>query len=609
MSDLFARLMSFSVLSREDARIVEALARRFAVTSDAALVPLALALRAPTHGHVCIPLDDPFGHLREVPEETRLALPWPGEVAATTALLDSGLARREGDAGACPLVLDRGRLYLARHHADELAVATFVRTRARAFETIPEGELPRLRARLDALFEGRSLTDTSAQKRAVATALLRNFTIITGGPGTGKTTTVVRLIALLASRTEMPLRVALLAPTGKAAARLAQSVRAQRQGLPAELRDRVPTDAKTIHRTLGASFDGRSFKHDARARLPVDVVVVDEASMVDLFLMARLFEAIPDHARVILLGDRDQLTSVEAGAVLADLTDERGRTALLSRPFAQALATLVDVPSDRIGLSEAPSLRDATVELETSHRFDPTRGIGLLSSAIHRGDVSAAFAALASAEEAVLHAPDPREVLPPSVRAALVAHAAALVSIDDDERALATLDHARVLSPLRRGPTGVEALNERFTRWLEAEGLLSRRAGAYPGLPILVTRNDPTLDLFNGDIGLVRAHGENLRALFESEDGERARAFALGRLPPWEPVHAMTVHKSQGSEIGEVTLVLPDRPSPVLTRELLYTAITRARTRVHVIGDEAVIERAIRERVVRATGLRDRLDD
>lgn len=606
MTTVFEKLMATSVLPREDARIAEALARRFGLQDGPALLALALALRAPTQGHVCIPLASPLEHMREVPDETRRALVLPDEATITRALLDSGLARRADDEGARPLVIDDGRLYLARYHEDELAIAAFVRARARRFAHIEDDEAARLAARLDALFESGTVRASAAQKRAVATALLRDFTLITGGPGTGKTTTVVRLLALLATRVK-GLRVALLAPTGKAAARLAQSVRAQRLSLPEDVREDIPTDARTIHRTLGASQDGLSFKHDARTPLPVDVVVVDEASMVDLPLMARLFAAIPTDAKVILLGDRDQLTSVEAGAVLADLTADRDLGARLSRPFAASLARFVPVHGAEIGDATETSLADAVVALETSHRFDPSRGIGRLAAAIHAGDVDAALGVLALGEEAVGHDHDPRDVLPHALRDRLVSMVKARSTLASDRDALRSLDEARVLCALRKGPTGVTAMNERFGRWLEHEGIATRRSGLFSGLPVLVTRNDLPLGLFNGDIGVIRTEGETVRAVFEAEDGDGVRAFAPGRLPPWEPVHAMTVHKSQGSEVTEVVLVLPETPSPVVTRELLYTAITRARARVHVVAGEEVLTRAIRERVVRASGLRERL--
>lgn len=620
MSLLFDRITSFGVLAREDARIAEALARRFGVGTGPtldddhalALLALALALRGPLHGHVCLTLDDPLGSLRELPEDVRAALVWPGAARAKEALLASGLAGRADDARPRPLVIDGDTLYLARHHRDELAVAAFVRARADDFEHLDDLELARARATLDHLFASTTLVQAEAQKRAVATALLRRFAIVTGGPGTGKTTTVVRLLALLVdrarSRSDAPLRIGLVAPTGKAAARLAESVRAQRVQLPAALQEGIPTEATTIHRALGASLDGRSFRHDARARLPLDVLVVDEASMVDLPLMARLFAAVPDDARVVLLGDRDQLTSVEAGAVLADLTSTPGADQGLSAPFAEALAALVDVPATRIDATRARTdLRDGVVALETSHRFDPTRGIGRLAAAIHAGDVEAALETLATSEEARLHAPDPEEVLPAALRADVLAHAKHLVETADDVDALAALDHLRVLCALRRGPSGVEAMNQRILRALEATGRVDRRAGAHAGMPLIITRNDAVIGLFNGDIGVVRTEGEALRALFHGPTREKPRALALARLPPWEPVYAMTVHKSQGSEVDEVVLVLPDRPSPVLTRELLYTGVTRARRRVHVVGTKEVVARAIRERVVRATGLRERV--
>lgn len=412
------------------------------------------------------------------------------------------------------------------------------------------------------------------QRAAANVALSQGLTVLTGGPGTGKTTTVARLLALLAEQAALAgrpaLRIALAAPTGKAAARLQQAVQLEVDRLDLIDRRRLAgLQATTLHRLLGARPDTSSrFRHHRANRLPHDVIVVDETSMVSLTMMARLLEAVRPQTRLILVGDPDQLASVEAGAVLADLVD---------------------------GLGER-----GVAALRTSHRFGES--IGALASAIRVGDADRALEVLAAGGDHIdWVTSDATERL----REVLVPHALAMrqaAILGDGRAALATLDEHRLLCAHRRGPYGVAQWNRQVERWLTEETGEPLWATWYAGRPILVTANDYGLKLYNGDTGVTVATPDGLRAVVGGTG-----SFAPGRLTEVETMHAMTIHKSQGSQADEVTVLLPEVESRLLTRELFYTAVTRAKTRIRVVGAEPEVRAAITRQAVRATGLRKRL--
>ncbi len=384
---------------------------------------------------------------------------------------------------------------------------------------------------------------------------LRRVTVLAGGPGTGKTTTVARLLALLHDQPGPAPRVALAAPTGKAAARLQEAVAAE---LPAQLRARVP-EAATLHRLLGWRPGNRRFRYDRTQRLPFDVVVVDETSMVSLTMMARLLEAVRPHARLVLVGDPDQLASVEAGAVLGDLARAGGRP----EPALDAALQALELPGGVV---------NGVVTLEHVWRFGGT--IAQLAMAVQAGDADTAVALLRSGQPDLAFADGPDAGLAAArgdvVSAGRELTEAALAG--DTEGALAALERHRVLCAHRRGPFGVTRWSAEIERWLRG-ALPAAPAGPwYPGRPVLVTANDYDIGLFNGDTGVVVARPEGLRV-----------AFARGGVPTLHPpsrlsevttVHAMTVHRGQGSQFHRVTVVLPPAESPLLTRELLYTAVT-----------------------------------
>jgi exodeoxyribonuclease V alpha subunit len=425
------------------------------------------------------------------------------------------------------------------------------------------------------------------QREAAALAIRRPFAVISGGPGTGKTTTVVRVLALLQElEIVVPDRVALSAPTGKAAARLREAM--AQVSTESKLLDVSPlSDAVTLHRLLGWRSGGRPPTYGPNRAIPYDVVVVDEASMVDLALMTQLLEALPAKARLILLGDQDQLASVEAGAVLSDIC-----AAAESKPLVGSVA-----------------------RLRHSWRFTRDSQIGRLATAVTNGDTNEALATLSESgqSDAIMRPAAKRADLVDLLEEHCVgvfAEGLRLAATGAPAEAVFnSIFRLQLLAAHRSGPGGVDELNQQVEKQLALRGLLRPGDTWYPGRPVLVTRNDYNLRLFNGDIGVVLPdpdQPERLKAVFAQPEGGW-RAISPGRLPEHVTAYAMTVHKSQGSEFNCVIMVLPERASYVLSRALLYTAITRATDRLEIWGSTEILEEAIRRRVRRASGLRDRL--
>ncbi len=486
--------------------------------------------------------------------------------AVVHSLLRTQVVGRPGE--TMPLIADdAGRLYLQRYWAYENQLAEDIARRIAAPALAVDEAY--LAATLDRLI-GRAPASAD-QRRAAETAVRRSFCVITGGPGTGKTRTVAVILALLGPG----LRVALAAPTGKAAARLTESIHHTLAAFPGT--DFAPPEASTIHRLLGSRHDSPYFRHDRARPLAVDAVIIDEASMVDLALMAKLFDAIPPTARLILLGDKDQLASVEAGYVLGDICRAGG---------------------------------GHIVELWRNFRFGETSGIHRFSQAVNTGDADPAIALLKSG------APDLRcQLLPEPGKLAAKLRDAVLeswreaLSTDDPSTALRAMAQFCILCALRRGPYGVENLNRLAQQILADAGLIAPSGTLWRGRPIMILENAPALRLYNGDTGIFLPDADGrLRAFFAGAgDGSDVRSFAPARLPRHETVFAMTVHKSQGSEFERVLLCLPSEESPVVTRELLYTGATRASRAVEVWWREPALRAAITRRIERSSGLRDAL--
>ncbi len=544
-----------------------ALLLRLNGTPDADLERVAQATSAwRAAGHTCVPLSAVGGEHLATKLRACAVVGAPGEFT--------------------PLILDdAGRVYLQRYWRYESELAAAIH--ARLADAPHDGKL--LTAGLKRLFP--KAAKDNRQRAAAETAVRKQFAVITGGPGTGKTFTAARVLALLADQFsalgKVP-RIALTAPTGKAAARLQESIASALAQMPdtETLHQMPPSEARTIHRLLGTLPDSPQFRHDRERPLEVDAVIVDEASMVDVALMAKLFDAIPPGARIILLGDKDQLASVEAGNVLGDICGAGA------------------------GEKCAP-IAAHIVELTQAYRFQGDSGIRALSERVNAGDAAEAVALLRADDRRDLRgAPTPpgRALEAALTDPVLAGYRACLESATPAD-ALARLNDFRILAATRKGPHGVENLNALAERILASAGLIDPTSAHYHGRPVLIGTNDYQLRLFNGDVGLILRDPESageLRAFFIDASGALRRVLPA-RLPAHETSFAMTVHKSQGSEFGKVLLILPDRDTPVATRELIYTGITRARTAVEVWADDAEFAAALYRKTARSSGLRDAL--
>jgi exodeoxyribonuclease V alpha subunit len=503
-----------------------------------------------------------------------------------------------------PLILDdANRLYLHRYwrYEEELSEALLSRSAPAVFDHA------RLKAGLARLFPGSDPQVTDWQQIAALAAVTRRFCVISGGPGTGKTSTVVKVLALLLEQmAQGDCRIALAAPTGKAAARLKESILGGISHAE-EVRELIPEDVFTIHRLLGYLKGSCSFRHNRDNPLPYDLVIVDEASMVSLPLMAKLVDALRQDTRLILLGDRDQLASVEAGAVLGDICNS-GALLGFSPEFVQLARELTG--HELQTQHSAGALGDAVVQLQKSYRFSAASGIGRVGTLVNDGQGAAALAAFLDEgfPDLTLSTTAPASELAEVLAERILSGYGAYLEQDSPAEAFATFGEFRILCAMRTGPYGVEALNRLVEERLSRAGLIKPGGRWYAGQPVMITRNDYNLGLFNGDIGLILPDpdsGGELRAFFPGGSGMR-RVLPL-RLPEHESAFAMTVHKSQGSEFDRVLLVLPDRDAPLLTRELIYTALTRAKKSVEMMATNDLFITAVSRRIERRSGLRDRL--
>lgn len=611
---------------------------------DLAVLLSALVSFHAMAGHSCLRLDspsarDPFGLAGKREGSVFLAplLQKIGEIdpLAWQSVLQNHIAFSHRAENIAPMLFQHGRLYFYRYWQAERNIANYLQQAVENQDFSANSAQDK--AILAKLFPPDSET-IDWQKVSVATALKQRFCLISGGPGTGKTRTVAMLLAALQLKQleqgKPLLHIALAAPTGKAAARLKESINANLQrpelsnSLPQMLKDELPSQASTIHRLIGIHPERDLPRHHAHNPLHLDVLVVDEASMIDLFVLEKLLNALKPTTRLILLGDKDQLASVEAGNIMGELGTlltlgySTAHSAYLSQVCGSPLAAQNSTP---------PPICDSLCHLRHSYRFSEHSGIGRLAAEINAQQAVKSWQIFANQAfpDLTLHSyPAPQEfpnktrwqqhALGLVVKQAVMLYQHYLDLVKARTRApndiaLETIFRAfgqvRFLSALRVGEFGVEALNQTIAEALREKGLVQFRHSheSYLGKPILITENAPELQIFSGDIGLILPDEQgHPRLYFEATEGQ-FRSLSPSRIPSYEPAYVMTVHKSQGSEFEHTLLILPTSPSPVLTKELLYTAVTRAKTHFTLFGDEKIWNQAVKSQIHRQSGLREML--
>ena len=517
-----------------------------------------------------------------------------------------------------PLILDnKNRLYLYRYWDYEKRVSDSIISRAK--EDVRNIDVTLLDNSLKRVFQKNKDDDFHLQKVAALISVFKRFCVISGGPGTGKTFAMAKILALLLELSkEYRLKIMLAAPTGKAAARIGESIMAAKKTLncSVDVIEAIPSEAFTIHRMLKTIPGSPYFRHNAESPLDADVVVVDEASMVDLALMSKLVAAVPVDARLILIGDKDQLASVEAGSVLGDICDWNnihGFSVHFRKKVEKILGQKIDVSSKEH--KDSPGLYDCMVVLKKNYRFTDKSGIGELSRAVNHGDIDKVLSLLKTDNDQIKWEDiSLSHDLSRAITKKVIESYSDYLNTDDPYRALELFSRFKILCAVKIGSFGVNAVNRLAEKVLIREGLIETVSSPskpwYRGRPVLVTRNDYNLELFNGDIGITMpvpgSSSKDMYVYFPGNSGE-LRRFPPHRLPEHETVYAMTVHKSQGSEFENILFILPDRDYPVLTRELLYTGITRAIQNVSIWGSEDVIRSTISRKIERTSGLRDAL--
>jgi len=577
----------------------------------------ALVSRATGSGDICLDLAAAAETVLVERQDGAEAVVGPSLTAWRQILMANPAVGQPGD--KCPLILDAGnRLYLYRYWEYENKLSDAIRQRAK-------GELQDFKSRelssiLNRLFPPTNRDEVNWQKLAAVVAVFKRFSVITGGPGSGKTFTIAGILALLLEcALKDSAKIYLTAPTGKAAARLSESINEAKQFLDCSdsVKNAIPSEVYTIHRLLRPITGTPYFRHNAENLLTADVVVIDEASMVDLALMSKLVQAIDPETRLLLTGDKDQLASVAAGSVLGDICDRRvihGFSKSLMKKIEQL--TQIKLGGTVQNYKNVSELQDCITVLQKNYRFEPRSGIGGLSRSINRGD----------SEEAMIYLKNPVENsvswhdIPSDAQSVsglgriIVEGYRQYLAMQDPVSAISEFNRFKILCALKIGPLGVNSINDLAEQILVQQGLLpSFQRGSqrwYRGRPILITQNDYSLGLFNGDIGITmpdpNSSNAELYVYFPDSEGKFKR-FPTHRLSQHETVYAMTVHKSQGSEFDHVILILPERDYPLLTRELIYTGLTRARKTVSIWGPESVLKTAITRKIERTSGLRDAL--
>ncbi len=562
--------------------------------ADTLLLATALLSKATQEGHVCLPLSQLVRVVKQL--EAKLNL----DAARFRQTLESSSV--VGTPGTpCPLILDnQDNLYFHRYDSDESRVAARLTALSKQREKVDLEQADHILAQLFPNATQESAQDL--QYLATALSLFSSLLVISGGPGTGKTYTVARILAAHAAMHPKRNRISLAAPTGKAAARLKEAIRSAKQNLPIHLAERIPEEALTIHRLLRYSPRTRAFTHNQKNLLHLDLLLIDEASMVDIPLMAAVIQALPATCKLLLLGDKNQLASVEAGNLFGDICG--------SGELVWANQDKTDLKTIAAAMQAHPkeisAIDTCIVQLQKSYRFTSDSGIGTLATAIKEQNIDNLRCCLS------MHAPDldiqsEQSSLTASLTRFTDHHFTALFSASSPLEAIERCDTSRILCSLRHGPFGVETLNQKVNDILVRRKLIHHKTENYPGRPIMILRNEYSLGLFNGDTGVLwpNESGE-LRAWFLQPDNSLC-SYLPSRLPHHQTGYAITVHKSQGSEFQNVLLVLPETDTPVLTRELIYTAVTRAKQKLTIHAVQNILLTAVTRPGVRFSGLSHKL--
>ncbi|MFA6008666.1 MAG: exodeoxyribonuclease V subunit alpha [Desulfobacteraceae bacterium] len=568
-------------------------------------------------GHICLDLRE-FSS-RELVEKGGIRC--PDHEGWLNILKGNAVVGAPGE--QAPMILDGdSRLYLNRYFEYQRFLSEYILEKARVAMSRDLPSVSGLKERLDKLF-GDSSSSMDHQKAAACLSYLNGFSVISGGPGTGKTTTVAKLLVLFiqsfleeknhdnGNNEKRSMSILLCAPTGKAAQRLKESLNTALDGMDIQenIRRLIPQDVLTIHRMLGTIPGSPYFRYNSENRLPADLVVVDEASMVDLALMSKLVSALSPHTSLVLLGDKDQLSSVEAGSVMGDICGSVYDN-VYSTNMGQALEKYTGFSVETYSESvSGTGMENLITVLTRSYRFGEKSGIGKLSRAANQGDHGSVFSVLDNVElQDVNHEDLPvKLMLKDALRKRVCDTYGRYVRMGDIREAFIALEAFKILCAVREGTYGVNSVNRLVADILYEENLADTRDEWYPGRPVMITKNDYNLKLFNGDVGItVEDETNNLRCrvVFKGNDNQ-FKSFAPDQLPEYETAFAMTVHKSQGSEFDRILLILPERENPILTRELVYTGVTRARKHVTIMADREILARALERRIMRRSGLRD----
>lgn len=637
LSDLMALSAKNSVrqLDAQFARFIHSIETQHA--DEVAFIAGVLSSEL-SKGHICIRITELdfvemlglYGQSADVLLKKVVGVDWDAVLSSASCVGDDQNNQTQ------PLIYDGQRLYLQRYWYYEQFLADKLNSLAEPIQFSDE-ECDVLANRLSELFPDTdlSLDEPNWQKVAVAVALSSRLSVISGGPGTGKTTTVVKLLSALIEqglqKGTVP-KIKLVAPTGKAAARLTESIGSAVKTLSvnSETKLLIPNNASTIHRMLGAVPNRAEFRHNRDNQLHLDLLVVDEASMVDLPLMAKLLEALPKHARLVLLGDKDQLASVEAGAVLGDICSflDYG----YSDKQSQLLSRLTGFSSNSLSLhkqnSETVRLSDSLCMLRKSYRFDESSGIGVLAKAINSSDVASVRKTLSHGYPDLIFDSLSTESYQNMIGFLVseytdylncVHNASGMdVSLVESHalQALSLFSNCRLLCAIREGDFGLSGLNQQIEKALSQSRLIQRGDDLwYVGRPVMITRNDHSLGLFNGDIGIAMLVSEKddmgeaqlyIKVYFELPDGS-VKAVLPSRIPEHDTAYAMTIHKSQGSEFPTTVMILPSAYSPILTKEIIYTGVTRARNKLVIVADNTVLLKGVKKKTKRLSGLQYRL--